>query len=65
MQQFESGENTSSKLVDDELDTSSQHASVGGRSNCYESLLLASPSNDNSLPVPNDSDFSGLLEGGP
>ena len=65
MQHLESGENTGSRLVEDEVDTSSQHASIGGRSNCYESLLLESPHNDNSLPVPNDGDFSALLEAGP
>ena len=63
MQQLES-EKSDSRLVVEEVERSSELASVGGNSN-YDSLLLQSPPNDNSLPVSQDNDFSSLLEDDP
>ena len=63
MQQLES-EKSNSRLIPEEVDHSSELASMGGHSN-YDSLLLQSPPNDNSLPVSHDNDFSSLLEDDP
>jgi len=63
MEQLES-EKANSGQIQEEVDQSSELASIGGHSH-YDSLLLQSPPNDNSLPVSHDNDFSSLLEEDP